>query len=280
MCKPPVAPLRQSHKTQIFFITVLTISLAIQFLIVLPSKCHRYIDVSFRLENHRYCVHNNWIDPNSADSFPCRFGQGPWVPEARSKLHGFTCKHPFVRDVSRLWGAPNAKVPPLRHMQPLRGEVWPPLPLHQQLCRHLQSQRLPSVHTVTRSSDHLGNHFQHNSPGRPLQEQRADQLPAGRVLLLGPVSKLDYRTRGKHLAIGILAVLRTAICRILKHDHSQEFLQWQDNLRDVLQESPLAFCCLAVWFDGNSKLAGSSEYCRGHKSNDRVQVSNKSKTTL
>lgn len=41
MCKPPVAPLRQSHKTQIFFVIVLTISLAIQFLIVLPSKCFK-----------------------------------------------------------------------------------------------------------------------------------------------------------------------------------------------------------------------------------------------
>ena len=88
MCKPPVAPLRQSHKTQIFFILVLALSLALQFLIVLPSKYSIVTKSKFRPENCRHSLPDNGTNSCGTDSFPSRFIEKSWLSETRQQFHG------------------------------------------------------------------------------------------------------------------------------------------------------------------------------------------------
>ena len=168
MCKPPVAPLRQSHKTQIFFILILSVSLALQFLIVLPSKSPKTTHSNFRLKNYNNSLCDHWAYACGFDSFSCCFNKRPWIPQTRQQLHGFTFQYTFLWNVSRLWSSTDTKVQTLCNLQPMCRKVWSPLPLHKQLCRYKESQRISCFHHILVYAHSIGDNIKYPSSCWPL----------------------------------------------------------------------------------------------------------------
>ena len=165
--------------------------------------------------------------------------------------------------MSRLSGFKNPKIPPLRHLQCLRWEIWSPLPIHKQLCWHKEPQCVPFLHSIAWVA-HTGSHFlKHNPSCGPLLKRRTE-LSTSRILLQGPVLKLDSWIYCQYSAVGILESVCFTFCRVLGNDYSEEFLQREDYLRNVLKTSPFHVYDFSIRFYRHAKSFGSPEHWIGY----------------